>query len=436
MRLLLFHCLCMTIILSCTKSPDSPSVSENRDILEKIRALDGIEVKEITPQNGYARQFEVYITQPLDHAQPDGIQFRQRIFISHKDEEQPVVFMPSGYSSSPVKVSELSEPLQANQIYAAHRFMAGAQPSPMEWQYLTVEQASADFHRIVQVFKNIYIGPWVSYGASKNGQAALFHRRFYPDDLSATVAMVASISYAAEDDRYATFLNTAGSENDRQRIQQFQYTVLEHRHEIIPMIEDYLGNSEFSFTRMDAAEILEFEVLEFPFSFWQTTDGNTTHIPDSTASSAELYSFLRDFGYFDFYSDELLEYYQPVYYQAFTELGWYQLIDDHLKNLLVAVPDPSYRMMAPPGVNLSFNPQIMGDISSWLRTSGNNIIYIYGEQDPWTAGAIESVGSTNSLKIIQPGANHTVRIAELDESMSVYEKLEQWLDVQIIAQPN
>ncbi|MBN2366022.1 MAG: hypothetical protein EH225_08505, partial [Calditrichaeota bacterium] len=429
MRPILFYFFCVTIILSCSKSPDSPSVPDSIDILEKIRALEDIEVQEITPQNGYARQFEAYITQPLDHLQPDGLQFRQRIYISHKDTDRPVVFMPSGYSSSPVKVSELSKPMQANQIYAAHRFMTGAQPSQMDWHFLTVEQASADFHNIVQIFREIYNGPWISYGASKNGQAALFHRRFYPDDVVATVALVAPLSHAAEDDRYETFLNTIGTENDRQRIQQFQRTVLKHRNEIIPLINTYLQNSDFTFTKMNSAEILEFEVLEFPFSFWQITDGNSTGIPDTGASPVELYSYLRDFGYFDFYSDELLDYYQPVYYQAFTELGWYRLIDDHLKDLLVAVPDPTYRMMAPPNVPLTFNPQIMTDLSNWLQTKGNNIIYIYGDQDPWNAGAIESVGSTNSLKIVQPAANHAVKITDLDESGLVYETLEQWLGV-------
>jgi hypothetical protein len=430
--------LLLILILSCDKKPTNPTQTDSKDILEKLRSIPDIEVTEITPLNGFDRQFEVYITQPLDHNNPEGTQFRQRIYISHTNESNPVVFMPSGYSSSPVKVAEIAAPLRANQIYAAHRFIVGARPSPLDWQYLTIEQASADFHRVAEVFKEIYSGVWVSYGVSKNGQAALYHRRFYPDDVEATVAVVAPLSLAAEDPRYETFLETVGSESDREKIQAFQRAALKKRASIVPMIEDYIDNSDFTFGRMNAAQILEFEVLEFPFSFWQVTDGDCSGIPDRLATPTELYNYMKNFGYFDFYSNELLDYYQPVYYQAFTELGWYRLIDDHLEDLLTAVPDPSYTMMAPQNVSLDYNPAIMQDVINWLQSNGNNIIYIYGGNDPWTAGAIESVGSTNSIKIVHAGANHTVKIADLNEASQVYTTLGEWLGVEIdaAAQPS
>ena len=423
--------LLLSLFSGCNKEPNSPIPADNRDILEKLQSISNIEITEISPKNGFERQFEVYISQPLDHSNPDGAKFQQRIYISHTDESSPVVFMPSGYSSSPVKVCELSAPFQANQIYVAHRFMAGAEPSVRDWHYLTIEQASADFHCVVEAFKQIYTGVWISYGASKNGQAALFHRRFYSNDVNAMVALVAPLSLAAEDPRYDSFLETVGSENEREKIKRFQRTALSKKDEIIPMIKNYMFHSDFTFGRMTAGEILEFEILEFPFSFWQTTNGDCSEIPDTSASALELYTYLKNFGYFDFYSNELLDYYQPVYYQAFTETGWYRLINDHLQDLLTAVPNPSYRMMAPQDVTLNFNSTVMPDIIAWLQSEGTNIIYIYGANDPWTAGAIESVGSTNSIKIVQPGANHSVKITDLDDSELVYSTLEEWLGVEI-----
>lgn len=426
-------CLMFTLsILSCEhKKITGPSSNDTRDILEKLESIPDIDVTEIAPGNGFNRQFEIYISQPLDHANPEGIRFKQRIYLSHIDEKNPVVFMPSGYSSSPVKVSELTGPLQANQIYAAHRFMLGAEPSPLQWEFLTIAQASADFHHIVEIFKNIYAEPWVSYGVSKNGQAALYHRRFYPDDVSATVSVGAALSLAEEDPRYETFLNTVGSEGDRDKIKQFQRTVLMKKENIIPLIRNYLDDSEFHFTRMTPAEIIEYEVLEYPFSFWQVTDGDCTRIPDTTATPLQLYVYLKNFGYFDSYSDELLEFFQPVYYQAFTELGWYRLIDDHLQGIERVVKNPSYRNLAPPGAVLTYNPQVMPDIINWLQSDGQNIIYIYGGNDPWSAGGIESVGSTNSIKISQPGANHGLRITDLDQQSVVWAALENWLDVSV-----
>ncbi|MBN1273176.1 MAG: hypothetical protein JXB26_12995 [Candidatus Aminicenantes bacterium] len=69
--------------------------------------------------------------------------------------------------------------LGANQIYVGHRFMGKSRPAIMDWQYLTAEQAAADFHRVVDLFKKIYSGKWLSFGSSKNGSTALFHKRFY-----------------------------------------------------------------------------------------------------------------------------------------------------------------------------------------------------------------------------------------------------------------
>ena len=428
MKLLIRFILLLFLLIACKQETTSPEVVDNRDILEKLTSLQGITAKEISPQNGFSRQFEVYITQPLDHQNPAAISFQQRIFISHVNESAPVVFMPSGYSSSPVKVAEISGPLQANQIYVAHRFMTGARPANMDWQYLTIEQASKDFHSVVEVLKQIYTGAWISYGVSKNGQAALYHRRYFPNDVVGTIAISASLSLGVEDYRYENFLNNIGSDSDRERIKLFQRKVLTERDKIIPMIEGYMNNSDFHFTRMNSSEILEFEILEFPFSFWQSTDGDCSSIPDTSSTNSDLFYYLLEYGYFDFYSDELLDYYEPVYYQAYTELGWYRLIDDNVKDLLKAVTNPSYKLMAPQNVQLNYNPAIMQDVINWLQSSGNNIIYIYGSNDPWSAGALESIGATNSMKIVKEGANHNVSISELSEKEMIYSTIKQWIN--------
>lgn len=416
-------------LLACSEKPTENNVSHPSDILDKLSEIPTIEVNEIIPQNGFSRQFEINVIQPLDHFNDIGINFKQRIFISHNDLAKPVIFMPSGYSSSPIKLCELSVPLNANQVYATHRFMEGAEPSPLNWQYLNIEQASADFHNIVEIFKQIYSGPWISYGISKNGQSALFHKSFYPDDVNATIAIAAPLSFSTEDIRYEHFLSNCGTVVDRKKIYEFQINSLKHRKELIPLINNYLSDSEFHFNRMNAGKILEFEILEFPFSFWQVTDGDCSKIPDTSASSIELFNYIQNFGYINFYSDELMNYFQPVYYQAYSELGWYKLIDDHLLNYLCEIPNPSYRLMAPENTNIIYHPNVITNVVARLQSVGNNIIYIYGGNDPWSACAIESTGSTNSIKIVQPGANHNIKISDLEQKTFIYSKLEEWTNL-------
>ena len=425
-----FICLLFLVLLffSCEKESVNNKVELTFD--EKLYALSDLQITEITPQNGYPRQFEIYISQPLDHENPEGTRFNQQIFLSHRDESAPVVFLPSGYSARASTICELSEILNANQIYVSHRFMREAEPDVMEWDYLTVEQAAADFHCIVQMFKTIYEGKWVSYGASKNGSTALFHKRFYPDDVDATLAQVAPISFAAEDPRYEAFLENDVDQEICDKIKRFQVELLENRDGILPFIRNYMDNSSLTYSIPEGV-ILEFETLEYYFAFWQYGTEDISAVPDTGNTAEQLYQFILGEGYLPYYSDEGIAILEPFYYQMYTELGYYRLIDDHLSHLLVDLPDPSYSYFAPEGVSLVFNSLTMQDVNNWLQTGGDNIIYIYGEIDPWTAGAVELTGETNAIKIIQPGANHLISLYDLDERDLVYSTLEDWLDLTI-----
>ena len=229
-----------------------------------------------------------------------------------------MILATSGYSARPGYLSELAESREVNQLQVAHRFMPGAEPASEAWEYLTIQQSAADLHQIVELFKQIYDGVWISFGGSKNGMAALFHRRFYPEDVEATIAL---------------------------------------------------------------------------------------------------------------YAEEYIRVFEPVYYQAYTEFGWYRLVNDHLQDLLIGVPAPSYSFFAPQDVPLLFKAEVMQDIIGWLETEGNNIVYIYGGQDPWTAAAISDIAQTNSLKIVQPGANHHLRIEDLDEKELAYSTIEEWTGI-------
>lgn len=430
-NILIFVLLFIIAGVSCKKESSIVQPVDNRDILEKLRTLPGIDVREIEPLNEYPRQFEIDFEQPVDHNNPAGATFKQRVYLSHIDESAPVIFMPSGYTARAQTQCELSLVMDANQMQVTHRYMQGARPDIMDWQYLTIKQAADDHHRIVQLFKQLYPDVWLSYGRSKNGETALFHRRYYPQDVMATIALVAPLSLGIEDPRYDDFLeHRVGDDSCRNKIKRLQTRMLENRDEILPMIDEYIQNSPWTYS-VTSDIILDFEVCEYYFSFWQITDGDCSKIPGESATVQELYEHLASAGGFPFFSDEIIDFYQPVYYQFYTEQGYYRLINDHLKNLLLAVPAPSYSFFAPHDIDLNFNPDVIPDIINWLEREGNNIIYLYGGQDPWTAGAIPSTGSTNAIKIIKPGANHYVLISDLSDAADIYNLLSLWLGVDV-----
>ena len=100
--------------------------------------------------------------------------------------------------------------LGANQISIEHRFFAPSRPEPADWSDDAIVQMAADEHAIVAALRSIYAGPVIATGASKGGMTAVFYRRFFPDDVVATVPYVAPISYGAPDPRYDHVFDAVG----------------------------------------------------------------------------------------------------------------------------------------------------------------------------------------------------------------------------------
>ncbi len=149
------------------------------------------------------------------------------------------------------------------------------------------------------------------------------------------------------------------------------------------------------------------------FFFWQFGHHDCSLIPDSTATTLELWDYYQDMANIDWLHDDAVDYFAPVFYQQYTELGYYRLITEPVADLLETGDHPSYSQFCPEGVPRVWRPEIMQDINTWLQTTGDNIVYIFGGQDPYTAAAIELTGQGNALCVIEPGEDHNVRIADL-----------------------
>ncbi len=404
-----------------------------KTFLDKLYALPGIEVTEIPAAPPHQNYFQVTITQPLDHFSPNGETFTQRFFLSHIDETKPMVFVPTGYGSSRNFIMPITRTLGANQIIMPTRFYGGAIPAVMDWQYLTLRQSSADYHRIIKLFRKIYKGKWLSAGRSKGGTECLLHRRLYPNDVDATLAYVAPVALGTEDPRIDTFLlEQVGDEACRQEVMAFQRRALQNKEALIPLIQDYAAAYGLSFPMTEEA-VLEYVVLEYIFSFWQYGPGDCGILPAEDATAQEIFGHLENYVSFSICADFVIAWFEPSYYQSYTEMGYYRFITEHLAGLLSAVSNPTSATFAPQGVELEYNPEVMRDLKEWTEKKGNNIIYLYGEYDPWTACAVNPSDKTNAVKIVHPGANHMVSLFHLtfEEKELVYTSLEEWLDVTI-----
>jgi len=421
-----FGLILALVLVSCEREePD------NRTLAEELNDLPGVTAVSVDPVYGHPEQFRLEITQPVDHSSPGGATFVQEAHLFHSGVDLPMVFGPAGYGTSEASGQELGRMIESNMLMVTHRFFLNAEPDPMDWEYLNVEQAAADHHRIVELLKEIYGGPWVSSGASKSGQTALFHRRFYPDDVDATVAYVAPIVFGTSDERFVPFLEAVGTAECREAQNNFERLLLEQRDTLIPRFVNWFADHGYSFS-LDPEEAFEYAILEYHFAFWQFHRIPCSSIPGEGATVDELFDHLAEVLWMSLFSDENLYFYAPYHYQALTENGYPSYVTAHISDLLEVATDPGADFFLPYEVNTTYDPSVMLDIDQWLRTEGDNIIYIYGEYDPWTAAMFEPGDGTNALRIIQPEEDHGVRIGDLDEQGRVIDSLEAWLGVDIV----
>jgi len=386
---------------------------------------------------GY-RRFELLIVQPANHDDPKSATFKQRLSLLHKSETGPMVLSSSGYGLSTGR-SEVTRTFTSNQLSVEHRFFTPSVPMPPTWKDLDIRQSAADYHRIVTALKSVYTGHWVNTGASKGGMTSVYHRRFYPQDLNGTVAYVAPNVYGTDDPRFVTFLQQVGGPDYaacRAKLQEVQKAALANRAAMVALMKG-------SYTMLGGKEIaLEHAVLELPFVFWQYTPPDNAQvgcaaIPAADAPVADIFQFVDAAASFSNYADPDFEQFAPYYYQAATQLGAPGVDDAPLAGLLQHRATYAAASYAPKGVPITFDAAAMVDIAAWVKTSAETTMFVYGEYDPWSAGAFELGAAKDSFLFVAAGRNHGAKLTGLTaaEKVTALDALERWMGAKATPPP-
>ncbi len=416
--------LCATLLVSCQ--------SRILSLQERLDTLPDSEVTAVEGDSMFVSSYKILLEQPLDHQDPQSATFPQKIYLSHVDSTLPVVLVTEGYNARGNRPTEITRLLNCNQIVVEHRYFGESVPDSVDWQYLTIEQAANDHHRIIELFKKVYPGEWITTGISKGGQTVMYHSYFFPEDVDVRIPYVAPLNFSEEDTRIYEFLNSVGTEECRQKIHDFQELILEGRDIYFPMFREFSASRGLSFTRLSEEEAFEYSVLEYSFSFWQW-GWSCDEIPESDSPDSILFDHFSRVSGFDYFADIGIATYEPFFYQALTEIGYYGYDFSEFDGLLQSVTNTTFTFSAPQNVELVYNYDLMQGVDHYIRHSACNFIFIYGETDTWSATAAELTGGTNSIKIVKPGGSHRTRIRNLpeDQKETVISTLENWLEVEI-----
>ena len=423
-----YAALLLFVLLSASASSFAQTVLE-----QKINAISAI--KEIRPleTSEFSEKYVTYFIQPLDHRHPEKGSFRQRVIVSHVGFDRPTVIVTEGYGAAyalrPQYREELSKLLNANMIFVEYRYFLESTPEPKDWQYLTAENSADDLHAITTAFKNIYPGKWITTGISKGGQTTLLYRTFYPDDVDISVPYVAPLCYGVEDGRHEPFLHKVSTPENRKIIEDFQLEALKRKATLLPRFEKYCTEKNYSF-RAPIEEIYDYSVLEYSFALWQWGTPISS-IPATTASDDEIFSHLlaiSEPGYFTADSPNA-----SFFVQAARELGYYGYDVQPFKQYLSIQSSEGYlhRLMLPEELkDMPFDKTLSKKITKFLKKQDPKMIFIYGQNDPWTAAGVTWLKNKKNIHVfIQPNGSHLARINTLPETekAKVMELINGWL---------
>jgi hypothetical protein len=397
---LVFACLCTQL----------NAQSDEIELEKALFDLPGVQFKKYSkPQDKYLK-YVLSIKQPLDHWNPGKGSFYQTVILTHKGFTRPTVMETEGYEGR-YNGNELEKMLDANNINIEHRYFGSSRPDSLQWQYLTFEQATADLHHINQLFRTIYKNKWISTGISRGGQTAIYYKSFYPDDVDLAVPYVAPIPNSLEDKRIYYFLDTIGSPECRKKIFDVQQFLLEHEKEAVGKLNWYAKGKGLTFTYFGSLEkAFEMYVLEYPFSFWQIGFTPCEKIPVNKNVDDYLDHLLTGVGGIEFMADKSINQWTAHSYMAKTQQGYYGYDLTRYKKYLhyVSGENPSGALVPDSIPYKPYDSSFTLKIIRWLETKGNDILYIYGSIDTWTACMVIPSSEVNAKSFIIPGANHFV----------------------------
>lgn len=426
----------------CTPAWQAPAGCMATSVVGKLGCIPGLTFQERPdqPLPGYVR-YDLTFQQPIDHERPELGTFPQRAMLMVAAVDRPMVLTTSGYNlSTRSRIDELAAMFGANELWYEHRFFASSIPAaPADWNKLDIRQAAGDAHRLAAAFHWMFPARWVNTGVSKGGMTSVYHRRHYPCDVDATVAYVAPISLAPADPAYNDFLSEVGGApyaTCRAELRAFQRRLLQRRDEIIPLVSG-------TFTQLPVAQVYEMAVVELPFAMWQYTSPDDPQrgcaaIPPASATPSAMLAFLSyhaapaSLG-----GDASLTLFRPYYHQAAGQLGGPASFEAGLEDLLLYPGTNIAATFLPPGTAPAYDAMAMPDVRDWVSTTGAQMMFVYGQFDPWSTRMYEPAVAHDSVRYVDPAGSHGAKLRSLEpaDRAAATAKLERWLGATALPQP-
>lgn len=409
-------------------------ISEFQKQLESLP--DVVALQKIDNHPFFEETFEVMVEQYVDHGNPQAGKFKQRVIISNFNKFSPVVLVTEGYNADKATkssyINELSGILEANQVVVEHRYF-GKSVVNDSWDYLTIANSTTDLHRIYKIFSRIFTAnnKWISTGISKGGSTTMAYHAHYPEDMDIWVPYVGPINYAIEDKRMIKFIeNEVSSPQCRQKVYDFQINALKNRDKLQVLLDSVIDANNYTYF-IPNDEVFDYCVLEFSFAFWQK-GFSCKEIPSDTVSLHKAFNYLIEVSDPDYFSIEGLAKYKPFFVQTLKEFGYYAYNTKPFEPYLHISSTKDYiaNVFLKDEHDFTYSKKTVKEVAKAVQKNGSHMLLIYGEYDPWTAGAVVPKRSSDAVIKIKPKGAHNTRIGNMSyaQQADIYMILENWME--------
>lgn len=413
-------------IVSCTDINDSPVVVygpldeelANTKIFTEIKENPDASAMKRKDELNYLSQYSMFIQQPVNHNQPDGDKFKQKVCILFRGYDRPTIMVTEGYLWTDFRdIEDIGKNLNANMVHVEHRnFGESFNQDKGKWEYETGAQASADLHAVYRALKPLFRGKWMSAGTSKNGETSMDYAYYYPNDMDLASAFCSPFNISITDKRFGEYLFTEVSTEELRNIMTdcLRLVLKDGEEGYYQSICDMFKNKGLPVPTF--AEYV-FNCFDTFFCLFQYTLPNTLQekMEDITKDKESLVEAIykatldnRDLDIYTYFVDCAKE-------QGFPDPG-YDYFSDVLEgtgfkseDVLPAELHEEDRWV----VNHYDASSRIEMCDKFFINSTKPLLLYYSKDDPWTAGQPEKIGP-NVKKIINPVGVHSSKINNPD----------------------
>ncbi|MCK8479354.1 S28 family serine protease [Psychroserpens algicola] len=436
LRNYLYALLISLSIVGCksTKDVQSTSIQNEISTFEKLSNIKNVVTVELkTPTSHFDEFYEIWFEQPIDHNDTSKGTFKQRVLLGFENSNLPVIVELEGYGINSEKAGELTTHYKANEIIIEHRYFNNSRPEEIDWNTLTLENAAKDQNMIIKSIKDAVFpkAKFITTGISKGCQTTMAHRRFFPNAVDASVCYVGPLNYKREDPRVYSFLKTVATQDERDKVMAFQNLCFKNKSALLEKMKAAAIAKNMSW-EFGVEKAIEYTILEYSFAFWQWGT-STDDIPSQNASIDAIYKHLIDVVGYGFFEESSVNKLQPYFWAALTQQGIYGYETAPFKTYLNTEDIYKFDWAFPEGISKTYDLKPMQDIKWFLDTTAEDMLFIYGEYDAWSATAVELNDTSKDREIykyVKPKGDHTTRIKSFSEDtqQSIYSIIDGWLN--------